>query len=312
LTSPRRLPGIRRKTRQHLKLPGLPKQKVLAAIVQIMEKTLIRVGNEEYAKNNNSYGLTTLQDKHAKIRSNRIEFKFKGKSGIDHQIDLKNPQLAQIAKKCQDLPGQELFQYLDDSGKVCDIGSTDVNDYLRSLTGQDFTAKDFRTWAGTVLAAQALQEIGSFTTQKQAKSNVVRAVESVAKALGNTKAVCRKCYIHPAILQSYLDGQLSQFLAAKANDLAQKAKVNQKDQEGSGPAPAAKTFNQAIPLQGRLVVTPWTAPHGTPTDRHPWSETATPPLNHSTTSSPTSSPPPLPHSIPTPFPDLHYRHKNCF
>jgi DNA topoisomerase I len=227
------LPTIRKKTRQHLKLPGLPKEKVLAAIVRIMEKTLIRIGNEEYAKSNHSYGLTTLQDKHAKIKSNRIEFKFKGKSGIDHAIDLKDPQLAQIAKKCQDLPGQELFQYRDESGKVCDIGSSDVNDYLRSLTGEDFTAKDFRTWAGTVLAAQALQEIGAFTTQKQAKINVVRAVESVAKQLGNTKAVCRKCYIHPAILQSYLDGQLAESLARKADDLAGRAKAHHKVQEES-------------------------------------------------------------------------------
>jgi DNA topoisomerase-1 len=213
------LPIIRRKTREHLKLPGLPREKVLAAIVQIMEKTLIRVGNDEYAKSNNSFGLTTLQDKHAKIRGGKIHFDFKGKSGVQHEIDLDDPRLAQIAKQCQDLPGQELFQYIGPDGKVCDIGSTDVNDYLRSLTGQDFTAKDFRTWAGTVLAATALQEIGEFTTQKQAKQNVVAAVESVAKQLGNTKAVCRKCYIHPAILQSYLDGKLASSLARKAGTL---------------------------------------------------------------------------------------------
>ena len=217
------LPTIRRKTREHLKLPGLPKEKVLAAIVRIMEKTLIRVGNDEYARSNGSFGLTTLQDKHARIRSNRIEFKFKGKSGIDHEIDLQDPQLAQIARKCQELPGQELFQYIDDDGRVCDIGSSDVNDYLRSLTGQDFTAKDFRTWAGTVLAATALQEVGTFDTQKQAKGNIVRAVEAVAKMLGNTKAVCRKCYIHPAILQSYLDGDLAARLARKAGSLARSA-----------------------------------------------------------------------------------------
>jgi len=214
------LPIIRRKTREHLKLPGLPKQKVLAAIVQIMEKTLIRVGNEEYAKHNHSYGLTTLQDKHARIKGGRIEFHFRGKSGVEHEIDLSDPRLAQIAKKCQDLPGQELFQYLDETGKVCDIKSEDVNEYLRELTGEDFTAKDFRTWAGTVLAAQALEEVGAFTTQTQAKRNVVVAVETVAKQLGNTKAVCRKCYIHPAILQSYFDGSLAQALAKKAGELA--------------------------------------------------------------------------------------------
>ncbi len=219
------LPGIRRKTRAHLRLPGLPKAKVLAAIVRIMEKTLIRVGNDEYARNNHSYGLTTLHDKHAKIGSNRIQFSFKGKSGVDHAIDLADPQLAQIAKKCQDLPGQELFQYLDANRNVCDVGSTDVNDYLRLLTGQDFTAKDFRTWAGTVLAASALHDIGAFTTQKQAKKNVVRAVESVAKRLGNTKAVCRKCYIHPAILKSYLNGDLAPRLARKAGVLARATTV---------------------------------------------------------------------------------------
>ncbi|HEX8522011.1 MAG TPA: DNA topoisomerase IB [Tepidisphaeraceae bacterium] len=217
------LPSIRQRTRAHLKLPGLPKEKVLAAIVQIMEKTLIRVGNEEYAKANNSYGLTTLQDKHAKIKGGKIHFEFRGKSGVEHEIDLQDPRLAEVAKKCQDLPGQELFQYLDENGKVCDIGSADVNDYLRSIAGHAFTAKDFRTWAGTVLAAQALSEIGAFTTQKQAKTNVVQAVESVAKQLGNTKAVCRKCYIHPAILQSYLDGQLAAQLAHKARAMAKAA-----------------------------------------------------------------------------------------
>ncbi len=214
------LPSIRHKSRQHLKLPGLPKEKVLAAIILIMEKTLIRVGNDEYAKSNKSFGLTTLRDKHAKIKGGKIHFEFRGKSGVEHEIDLADPRLADVAKRCQDLPGQELFQYLDEQGRVCDIGSADVNEYLRSIGGQEFTAKDFRTWAGTVLAASALQEIGTFNSQKQAKQNMVRAVEAVAKQLGNTKAVCRKCYIHPVILQSYLDGTLAFSLARRAGALA--------------------------------------------------------------------------------------------
>src|SRR5206468_8090253 len=163
-----------------------------AAVVHIMDQTLIRIGNEEYAKNNHSYGLTTLQDKHAKIHGGKIHFDFRGKSGIEHEIDVDDPRLARIAKECQDLPGQELFQYLDENRKVTDIGSSDVNDYLREIAGEEFTAKDFRTWAGTVLAAQALLELAAFDSKAQAKRNLVKAVETVAAKLGNTKAVCRK------------------------------------------------------------------------------------------------------------------------
>ena len=214
------LPTIRKTTSQHLMLPGLPKNKVLAAIVQIMEKTLIRVGNEEYARQNDSFGLTTFKDKHAKIKGRKLHFEFRGKSGIEHEIDLEDPRLAHIAKRCQDLPGQDLFQYLDEQGNVCSVSSGDVNDYLREIAGAEFTAKDFRTWAGTVLAAQSLQEHQRFTSQKQARHNIVRAVEAVAQRLGNTKAVCRKCYIHPAILNSYLDGTLAQSLSRKAAALS--------------------------------------------------------------------------------------------
>jgi DNA topoisomerase-1 len=215
----RALPHIRRRVEHDLKRPGLPREKVLAAVVKLLETTLIRVGSEEYAKSNNSFGLTTLKDKHARIKGSTITFEFKGKSGIDHDIDLTDPRLAHIVKQCQDLPGQELLQYLDHAGNVRDIGSADVNDYLRQITGggggEEFTAKDFRTWAGTVLAAIALQELKSFDSQAQAKKNIVRAVETVAARLGNTRAVCRKCYIHPAILDSYVDGTLST-LAHKA------------------------------------------------------------------------------------------------
>jgi DNA topoisomerase-1 len=174
------------------------------------------VGNEEYARQNGSIGLTTMKDGHATISGRRVRFRFRGKSGIQHEIQLDDRRLARIVKACRDLPGQELFQYVDDSGHVQDIGSTDVNAYLRAITGHDFTAKDFRTWAGTVLAARALAEIDSFRSTAEARRNVVRAIESVAKRLGNTKAVCRKCYIHPAILDSYLDGATVRTIRTRA------------------------------------------------------------------------------------------------
>ena len=212
----RALPSIRRITAQHLRKPGLPWEKVLAAVIRIMEKTLIRVGNDEYAKNNKSFGLTTMRDKHATIRGAKVAFEFHGKGGIKHEIDFEDARLAKIVRRCQDLPGYELFQYRDDEGKVRDITSTDVNEYLRQITGQDFTAKDFRTWAGTVLAARALQEVRAFDSKAAAKRSVVKAIEAVAKRLGNTPTVCRKCYVHPAIIDSYLDGTLADKLSSAA------------------------------------------------------------------------------------------------
>ena len=214
------LPKIRARTKRDLKLPGLPREKVLATVIQLMEKTLIRVGNDEYARTNDSYGLTTLRDKHAKVKSNKVHFQFKGKHGIAHEIQLDDPRLAKVVRDCQDLPGYELFQHVDDDGVVRDIGSADVNDYLREIAGEEFTAKDFRTWAGTVLASQALREIETFDTQAQAKKNIVAAVEKVAERLGNTKAVCRKCYIHPAVLNAYLDGSMVQTLKQRAAAMA--------------------------------------------------------------------------------------------
>ncbi|HEY7118522.1 MAG TPA: hypothetical protein VH475_18170 [Tepidisphaeraceae bacterium] len=211
----RALPEMRRRLERDLRRPGLPREKVLATVVRLLETTLIRVGNEEYAKSNRSYGLTTLQDKHARINGSKIRLRFRGKSGIEHEIDLEDPRLARIVKQCQDLPGQELLQYLDEAGNVRDIGSTDVNDYIRAIAGEEFTAKDFRTWAGTVLAAMALGELKEFDSQAMAKKNIVRAVEAVAAKLGNTRAVCRKCYIHPAIVDSYLDGTLLGMLRRK-------------------------------------------------------------------------------------------------
>jgi DNA topoisomerase I len=200
------LPAIRRRTEQDLKRSGLPRSKVLAAVVQLLEKTLIRVGNEEYARQNGSVGLTTMKDGHAKVGRGRVRFQFKGKSGIAHAIDLQDRRLARIVKACRDLPGYELFQYIDDDGKTQTIDSADVNQYLREISGQDFTAKDFRTWAGTVLAARALAGVERFSSRAQAKRNIVSAIESVAHRLGNTRAVCRRCYIHPAILDAYMEG----------------------------------------------------------------------------------------------------------
>ena len=210
------LPALRETVQTHLRKRGLPREKVLAAVVAVMEKTLIRVGNEEYAEQNGSYGLTTLRNRHADVRGSRVHFEFKGKSGVEHEIDLTDAKLARIVAACEDLPGQHLFGYRDEQGEVVDITSEDVNEYLQEVTGKHFTAKDFRTWAGTVLAATALREFEKFDSEAQAKKNVVAAVERVAERLGNTQAVCRKCYIHPAVIESYMDGQLAERLAHRA------------------------------------------------------------------------------------------------
>lgn len=209
------LPKIRRRVASDLRRRGLPRKKVLAAIVKLLETTLIRVGNDEYAKSNGSFGLTTMRDRHVTVRGAKVRFEFRGKSGIDHDIDMDDSRLAHIVRACQDLPGQELFQYVDDDGNVCDVGSNDVNEYLHEISRQDFTAKDFRTWAGTALAAQALQEFEDFDSDAAAKRNVTQAIESVAERLGNTKAICRKCYVHPAIIDAYLDRSLMKTLKAK-------------------------------------------------------------------------------------------------
>jgi len=210
------LPRVRAQTESDLALPGLPRDKVLAAVVQLLGATLIRVGNEEYARQNGSFGLTTMRDQHVDVSGSRLRFRFRGKSGREHTIDVHDRRLARVVKRCQDLPGQTLFQYSEDDGTPQTIGSEDVNEYLRRVTGEDFTAKDFRTWAGTVLAARALQELESFDSETQAKKNIVRAIESVAERLGNTRAVCRKCYVHPAVFDAYLDGTLLQTLQPRA------------------------------------------------------------------------------------------------
>jgi DNA topoisomerase-1 len=205
----RALPSIRRRVQADLRRAGLPRQKVLAAVVKLLEKTFIRVGNDEYARANHSFGLTTMRDGHVRISGSRVRFIFKGKSGVEHELELDDRRLAGIVKQCRDLPGQELFQYRDANGAVIDVGSADVNAYLKQITGQDFTSKDFRTWAGTVLAASLLRDTESASSDSRAKKNIVAAIERVAKQLGNTRAVCRKCYVHPAVLDAYLDGSIA-------------------------------------------------------------------------------------------------------
>ena len=202
------LPTIRERVEHDLSLPGLPREKILATIVRLLETTYIRVGNEEYARENHSYGLTTMRARHVAVDGSTVRFKFQGKSGKRHTIDLNDRRLARIVKRCLDLPGYELFQYVEDDGSTHSIDASDVNDYLRAISGQPFTAKDFRTWAGSVAACSLLREFEAFESERQAKKNIVQAVASVAELLGNTPAVCRKCYVHPAVLECYLCGEM--------------------------------------------------------------------------------------------------------
>jgi DNA topoisomerase-1 len=200
------LPAIRERVKKDLALSGLPRQKVLATIVSLMEQTHIRVGNQEYAKENGSYGLTTLRNKHVEVKGSQVTFSFQGKSKVHHTVSLEDRRLARVIKQCEDLPGYELFQYIDETGERHAIDSSDVNEYLREITGHHFTAKDFRTWAGSVLACDLLRGMGAVESATQAKKNVVAAIKAVALKLGNTPSVCRKCYVHPAVLEAYLGG----------------------------------------------------------------------------------------------------------
>ena len=207
------LPQLRARVEEDLKRPGLQRERVLAAIVRLMELTFFRVGNSEYAKANESFGLTTLRDRHVAIEGSRIHISFRGKSGKHHETDINDRRLARIVKSCRDLPGYELFQYMDVEGQRHTVGSAEVNEYLREITGEEITAKDFRTWAGTQLAAEALREFEAFDSEAERKRAVVRAVEKVAKHLGNTPTICRRCYIHPAVLEGYFEGTMLQTLA---------------------------------------------------------------------------------------------------
>jgi DNA topoisomerase-1 len=202
------LPAIRKTIQDHMGLRGLPREKVLATVVHLLETTLIRVGNADYVKQNKSYGLTTLRDPHVKVEGAELRFQFKGKSGKSWRLQVKDRRVARIVKACQDLPGQDLFQYIDEAGERQSVTSADVNAYLKEITGRDVTAKDFRTWAGTVLAALALAEFETFDSEAKAKKNIRAAIERVSSRLGNTPTICRQCYVHPEVFTCYLEGAL--------------------------------------------------------------------------------------------------------
>ncbi|HWL80930.1 MAG TPA: DNA topoisomerase IB [Roseomonas sp.] len=204
----RGLPALRARVREDMAKRGLGREKVLATVVHLLDTTLIRVGNEDYAQANKSYGLTTLRDRHVAIEGSALRFAFRAKSGKEWRLSIRDRRVAKVVRACQDLPGQALFQYLDDEGERQAIDSADVNEYLREATGRDITAKDFRTWAGTVLAAMALSEFERFDTKAAAKRNVKAAIERTAARLGNTPTICRQCYVHPEVLGSYLEGEL--------------------------------------------------------------------------------------------------------
>ncbi|HSB11725.1 MAG TPA: DNA topoisomerase IB [Blastocatellia bacterium] len=207
------LSKIRRRVGRDLRLPGLPRDKVLATVVKLLDKARIRVGNDQYARENGSFGLTTLRNRHVNVAGSNVRFEFKGKSGKQHSVGINDQRLARIIRQCQEIPGYELFQYKDDSGEYQSIDSSDVNDYLREITSEEFSAKDFRTWSGTVAAAATLRELGSADSVRQAKKNITEAISTVAEFLGNTPSVCRKCYIHPDVIEAYCDGSLERLMS---------------------------------------------------------------------------------------------------
>jgi len=202
------LPLLRERVERDLRGPDLSRRQLLATVVRLLDRTLIRVGNDEYARENKSYGLTTLQRRHVQVDGRNLRFSFRGKSGVEHTITVSDPRLARIIQRCRDLPGQEMFQYLDAAKKRQSVSSDDVNEYLRDLTGRDVTAKDFRTWGGTMLAAVELRRMGEAASRREADRNVIRTIDAVAERLGNTRTVCRKYYIHPTLLDAYLMGHL--------------------------------------------------------------------------------------------------------
>lgn len=202
------LPKLRKQLESHLALPGLDRNKIMATVISLLDTTLIRVGNTQYARDNRSYGLTTLRNRHVAVKGSAIEFHFRGKSGVEHRVSVRDKRLARIIKRCLELPGQHLFQYLDEHGERHTVSSNDVNAYLHEMTGADFTAKDYRTWAGSALALAMLREL-HWQPEPEAKRQIVEMVKAVARTLGNTPAVCRKCYIHPAVLERYVLGELA-------------------------------------------------------------------------------------------------------
>ncbi len=227
------LPKIRRRVAKDLKLQGLPRNKVLATVVQLLERTFIRIGNEEYARDNKSFGLTTMKGRHVEVKGSKLRFRFRGKSGKEHEVDVTDRHIAKIVSKVQDLPGQDLFQYVGDDGEIRNVTSQDVNEYLREITDEDFSAKDFRTLAGTVLTAVALNAQEEFENKKQAKSNVRAAINAVSKILGNTPAICRKCYVHPAIFESYLSHESIDGLKELTEEALEKEDVDLRSSEAA-------------------------------------------------------------------------------
>lgn len=210
----RALPKVRRQLEAQLSAPGMGRDKVMAAVISLLDATLIRIGNSQYARDNRSYGLTTLRNKHVEVKGSEILFEFRGKSGVEHQVSVKDRRLARIIKRCMELPGQHLFQYLDADGQRHTVSSSDINSYLHTLTGADFTAKDYRTWAGSALALATLRKL-EWEPEANAKKHIVDMIKAVARQLGNTPAVCRKCYIHPAVLDGFLLGELHKLPRAR-------------------------------------------------------------------------------------------------
>ena len=202
------LQAIRERVEHDIALPGLPRPKVMATVVWLLERTLIRIGSNEYAKANKSFGLTTLRQRHVRVTGSKLRFDFRGKSGVEHSVAVTDRRIARIVQRCQELPGQELFQYVDDHGERQSVQAEDVNAYLHDIAGRDVTAKDFRTWAGTMLTAEALRAVGAAPSRRQAERNIVAAIDATAARLGNTRSVCRKYYIHPALLEAYLEGSV--------------------------------------------------------------------------------------------------------
>jgi DNA topoisomerase-1 len=240
------LQTIRERVERDIAQPGHSRAKVLATLVSLLEKTLIRVGTDEYAKENGSYGLTTMKRRHVAVNGSKLRFTFKGKSGIAHTVALTDRRIARIVQRCQELAGQELFQYLDDDGRRQSVDAVDINDYLREISGgRDITAKDFRTWAGTMLAAAALRDLGPADSERQTKANIVRAIDEVARRLGNTRAVCRKYYVHPALLEAYMRGETVP------------AAPTEEGAERRGGARAALRREEAVVLE---CLQRWTAP----------------------------------------------------
>ena len=246
------LPVIRRRVARDLREKRLTRSKVLATIVRLLETTAIRIGNKEYKKHNDSFGLTTLQNRHVNVRGSEVRFYFRGKSGVKHTIDLENAKLARTVRQLRDLPGYELFQYYDEEGQLRTVESADVNQYIRETVGEDFTAKDFRTWAGTMIAAEALKDC-PFSTAKEAQQNLKDAIAKVAGRLGNTVAVCRKSYIHPAILEGYVEGSFpvkasaSRSTVLNAHEKAVVSFLNKR----SKPVNLERKLEQSIRMQQR-------------------------------------------------------------